>query len=215
MQSNHIELVFIVHGDTIPRDHGYALYGAICRKLPNVHGADWLAIHGIPGKRLEANRLALEGESRLRLRIPIERIPDLLPLSGQTIDLSGTPLAIGPPLIHQLRPSPILDARLVVIRLTGGVPKPFDHARFETRFRDEIHRQLDAANIVANIELRGRSHLSVGRHRIIGYAVRASDLSSDHSLQLQIHGLGGKRIMGCGLFRPARWKQAMALESAA
>ena len=215
MQSTHIELVFIVHGDTIPRDHGYALYGAICRKLPSVHGADWLAIHGIPGKRVEPNRLALEGESRLRLRIPIERIPELLPLAGQTLDLRGTPLAIGAPLIHQLRPTPILDARLVVIRMTGGVQKPFDLARFETRFRDEVHRQLQRANIVANIELRGRSHVNVGRQRIIGYAVRASDLSPEHSLQLQIYGLGGKRIMGCGLFRPARWKQTMALESAA
>lgn len=215
MQSTHIELVFIVHGDTIARDHGYALYGAICRKLPNVHGADWLGVHGVPGKRIQPNRLALDGESRLRLRIPIDRIPDLLPLSGQTLDVGGTPLAIGAPLIHQLRPAAILDARLVVIRLTGGITKPFDRAKFEDRFRNELHRQLQRANIVAKLDLCGRAYVSVGRQRIIGYAVRASELSPGHSLQLQIQGLGGKRIMGCGLFRPARWKQAMALESAA
>jgi hypothetical protein len=36
--------------------------------------------------------------------------------------------------------------------------------------------------------------------------VRVLGLSADDSLKLQICGLGGKRTMGCGIFRPARIK---------
>jgi CRISPR/Cas system CSM-associated protein Csm4 (group 5 of RAMP superfamily) len=36
--------------------------------------------------------------------------------------------------------------------------------------------------------------------------VRVLGLSPDDSLKLQIHGLGGKRTMGCGIFRSARIK---------
>jgi hypothetical protein len=32
-------------------------------------------------------------------------------------------------------------------------------------------------------------------------------LLPDHSLELQTRGLGGKRTMGCGLFRPARIRE--------
>jgi CRISPR-associated protein Cas6 len=65
------------------------------------------------------------------------------------------------------------------------------------------------------LEIRGRGRIRVGGQQVIGCAVRISDLSAEDSVRLQIDGLGGKRAMGCGLFRPARWKQALALEPAA
>lgn len=128
----------------------------------------------------------------------------LLALAGVTIDVAGHAVEIGAPTVHALAPVASLDARLVVIRLTGGVPKPFDRNLFETRFIAESHRQLIKHGIRGDLELSGRASLRVGGRRVIGYAVRVHGLSADDSLGLQRVGLGGKRTMGCGLFRPAR-----------
>lgn len=215
MQATHIDLVFPVRGERLSRDHGYALYGALSRAMPSVHGADWLGVHSIPGKLKGVDVIDLEGESRLRLRVPVARVADVLGLSGCALEVGGSKLVVGAPTIHQLRPAAVLDARLVVIRVTGGAGKPFDRDGFAQRFLAEASRQLARLEVSGTIDLRGRGRIRVGGQRVIGYAVRIADVSPDDSVRLQIHGLGGKRRMGCGLFRPARWKQALALEPAA
>jgi CRISPR-associated protein Cas6 len=206
MSTLHVDLSFPIRGRTIPRDHGYALYGALSRAIPSVHGADWIAIHGIAAKQADVN-LTLERAGRLRIRVPSERIGELLALAGTSIDLAGHPVEIGAPTVHPLVPAAILDARLVVIRLTGGIPKPFDNEAFERRFLAEARRQLAALGATGELVISGRQSLQVGGQRVIGCSVRVGGLSSDDSLKLQIDGIGGKRTMGCGVFRPARIKQ--------
>lgn len=214
-QSTHVDLVFSVKGDTLTRDHGYALYGALSRAVPALHGASWLAVHPIPGRLTTPESLDLAGGSQLRLRLPVEQIGQVLRLTGAVLEVAGTRLELGPPTVQQLLPAAVLDARLVVIKLTEGPGKPFDRAAFEQRFLAEANRQLARHAINGTTELRGRGRIAVGGRRVIGYAVRVSELSPEHSIALQIHGLGGKRSMGCGAFRPCRWKQAAALEPAA
>jgi CRISPR-associated protein Cas6 len=202
-----MDLAFPVRGRTIPRDHAYQLYGALSRAIPAVHRADWIGIHGIAGKQLETGELAIEARGVLRIRIPPDRISMLIGLTGTTIEVAGHMVEIGAPTVHALTPVASLDARLVVIRLTGGIPKPFDRSGFESRFIAECQRQLVAHGIRGDLELSGRNSLRVGGRRVIGYAVRVHGLSADHSLDLQGVGLGGKRTMGCGLFRPARIRE--------
>ncbi len=214
-QSTHVDLVFSVKGRALTRDHGYALYGALSRAVPALHGTSWLAVHPIPGRLSSPDSLDLAGGSQLRLRLPIEHIGQVLPLTGAALEVAGNHLELGPPTVQQLRPAAILDSRLVVIKLTEGPSKPFDRGAFEQRFLAEANRQLARHGIIGVAEVRGRGRIVVGGRRVIGYAVRVSSLSPEHSLALQIHGLGGKRAMGCGVFRPSRWKQAAALEPAA
>jgi CRISPR-associated protein Cas6 len=202
-----VDLAFPVRGRVIPNDHAYPLYGALSRAIPGVHGANWIGIHGIAGKRLGNGGLAIDARGVLRVRIPPGEISTLLGLTGVTIELAGHSVEIGAPTVHALAPVASLDARLVVIRLTGGVPKPFDCSAFESRFVAECQRQLVGHGIRGELELSGRSSLRVGGRRVIGYAVRVHGLSPDHSLALQTHGLGGKHTMGCGLFRPARIRE--------
>lgn len=201
---SHIDLAFPIHGQTIPRDHGYALYGAISRLISGVHGANWIAIHGIAGKLAAPKELTLEPMGMLRIRVPTERLGSLLVLAGATMDVAGRRVRVGAPTIHALTPAAALDARLVVIRFTGGISKPFDREAFDKRFVAEAHRQLAEHQIRGDLELCGRQSLSVGAQRVIGHSVRVQGLSSEDSLKLQIHGLGGKRTMGCGVFRPSR-----------
>ena len=202
----YVDMSFPIRGRTIPRDHGYALYGALSRVLPSVHGADWIAIHGIAAQQADAN-LSLERAGRLRIRVPSERIGEMIALAGTSIEIAGHSVEIGAPTVHPLVPAAILDARLVVIRLTGGIPKPFDNEVFERRFLAEAHRQLAALGATGELVISGRQSLRVGGQRVIGCSVRVGGLSSDDSIKLQIEGIGGKRTMGCGVFRPARIKQ--------
>lgn len=206
MSTLHVDMSFPIRGGTIPRDHGYALYGALSRAIPSIHGADWIAIHGIAAKQEDAN-LTLARAGRLRIRVPSERIGELLALAGTSIEISGRPVEIGAPTVHPLIPAAILDARLVVIRLTGGIPKPFDNEAFERRFLAEARRQLAALGTTGDLVISGRQSVRVGGQRVIGCSVRVGGLSSDDSINLQIAGIGGKRTMGCGVFRPARIKQ--------
>jgi CRISPR-associated protein Cas6 len=214
-QSSHVDLVFSVKGRTLARDHGYALYGALSRAVPSLHGTSWLSVHPIPGRLIDPQTLDLEGGSQLRLRLPVEHIGQVLGLTDAILEVSGSRLELGPPTVQQLRPAAILDARLVVIKLTEGPSKPFDPAAFAQRFLAEAHRQLARHGIAGVAEVRGRGRITVGGRRVIGFAVRVAELSPEHSIALQIHGLGGKRSMGCGVFRPSRWKAAAALEPAA
>ena len=202
----YVDMSFPIRGTTVPRDHGYALYGALSRAIPAVHGADWIAIHGIAAKQADAT-LTFERAGRLRIRVPSDRIGELLVLAGSSIEVAGHRVEIGVPTVHPLLPAAILDARLVVIRLTGGIPKPFDNEAYERRFLAEARRQLAALGTTGELVISGRQCLRVGGQRVIGCSVRVGGLSSDDSIKLQIEGIGGKRTMGCGVFRPARIKQ--------
>src|ERR1043165_8678186 len=139
---SHIDLAFPIRGPAIPRDHGYALYGAISRVIPEVHGANWIAVHGVAGKLIDTGDLALEPEGTLRIRIPTDKVGGLLSLIGATVEVVGRRLEVGGPTIHALTPAATLDARLVVTPPTGGLAKPFDRATFDERFVAEAQRQL-------------------------------------------------------------------------
>jgi len=44
-----VDLAFRLTGSKIPVDHGYALYSAISRVLPEIHGAANIGVHPIRG----------------------------------------------------------------------------------------------------------------------------------------------------------------------
>lgn len=206
-EPSHVDLAFPVRGRTVAKDHGYALYGALSRVVPAVHGASWLGIHGIAGRVAGPAELAIHLGGTLRVRVPIDRVPTVLVIAGKQIDVKGKPIIVGPPSIYPLEPVDELDARLVAIKLTGGAKAshlPFDRDEFERRFLDEAKRQLGRLRVAGELSLRGRTSLEVSGRRVIGYAVRVTGLSQEDSIALQIAGIGGKRTMGCGLFRPSR-----------
>jgi CRISPR-associated protein Cas6 len=207
-----VDVSFSLSGRSFPLDHGYCLYGAISRRLPGLHGARWLGVHPLSGKRLDANHLVLGQRPELRLRIPLEHIPSVLPLVGCSLDIAGHPLMVGVPTIHGLDPSTSLDARLVVIKLTCIARRHndeidrdvIDGKELEQRYLAEGRRQLDKLEVTGEIALTGRRSVKVAGRRVVGFSVRVTGLSEAGSIRLQEEGLGGKRAMGCGIFRPTR-----------
>ncbi len=94
----HIDLHFPVLGETLATDHAYQLYGALSERLPLLHTEDApVAIANITGMSAGNGTLQLDRTSRLRLRLPSERIAEVLPLAGQSFTIAGHRIRLGVP----------------------------------------------------------------------------------------------------------------------
>lgn len=198
--SPSVTVHFPVQGRQLPADHGYALYSAITRQLPSLHGTSWLGIELLSGVPWKQGIIVLPTRgASLRLRIPADHYGHVLPLAGKRLDIAGHSLRLGIPSARPLMPAASLYARVVTIKKFTD-PEPF---------LDAARRQLDALGITATLELpldeQGcfrRRILTIKGRAIVGFSLAAHNLSDEDSLHLQTVGIGGRRAMGCGLFNP-------------
>jgi len=209
-----IDLSFKLIGGPIPVDHGYHIYSAISRVLPTIHGDDQIGVHPIFGRLLGGRMLALTESSNLTLRLPVDRVPDVLPLAGKTLDLGDGLLTVGIPNSRALIPAAALESRLVIIK--GFMePEPFLEAvqrqlkTLEIRGESSLISTGDA--VEANQSRNGgtqsqcvRRTLRIRNKEIVGFALRVEALTAEESILLQEKGIGGRRRFGCGIFVPAR-----------
>jgi CRISPR-associated protein Cas6 len=201
----YIELHFPVLGETLPTDHGYALYAGLSRLVPALHAADSpVAVGPVLGETATAGVLQLgKRRGRLRLRLPVDQVPAFLPLAGQALEVAGHRVRLGVPQVRPLVPTPSLAARLVVIKgFTDAGP-----------FLAACRRQLDALGVAGEVAIPlvsrdgaggqpCRRVLRVKDRRVVGFAVQVTGLTAEESLRVQERGLGGRRRMGCGFFLP-------------
>lgn len=192
-----IDVVFPVLGQSLPADHGYGLYAALAHANEALHGQDWLAVQTIRGLRDGEGRVRLSPHAKLRIRLPVERIPFIYPLAGRELTIGIHTLRLGIPEIRPLAPCASLRARLVVIK---GFTEP-------EAFLEAAARQLAALEVKGRPELLttpdgtpSRKTIKIKRFTVVGFGLRVAELSDEDSIKLQIHGLGGKRRMGCGVF---------------
>lgn len=198
--SPHIIVRFPVSGRTLPADHGYALYGALARKLPALHETGWLGVELISGIPWQEGIIVLPTRNAsLKLRLPADRFGAVLPLAGQKLDIGGHRITLGIPIAHPLTPAASLYARFVTIKKFTE-PEPFLEA---------AQRQIEQLNTTATLELpqdeQGRFRrriLTIKNASIVGFSLAAHNLNEADSLTLQSHGIGGRRAMGCGIFNP-------------
>ena len=187
-----IELSFRLLGRTIPVDHGYALYAALSRVVPELHDAQELGIQPVRGVYTGGGVLHLAPFSCLAIRLPQDQIRPVLKLAGTTADVDGHALHIGVPNARALLPVANLRARLVTI-------KGFLEAE---SFAEAAKRQLHSLGIEGEILLGIRRTLRVKDKQVVGFEVAVTELTAEESLILQERGLGGRRRMGCGVFVP-------------
>ena len=202
----HLDLLFSLQGETYPTDHCYALYGALSKIAPIFHeaksGLRFAPIRGTPaGERL----LQISPASRLKVRLPSDRIPDALTLAGKKITLGEFHLRVGVPSVQALIPTTALISRMVT----------FKHAQDAESFLNSAKKFLLEKGIQGQPSLplqpRGprkdqplRRVMRVQGKTIIGYTLIVEGLIAEESIQLQEEGLGGRTKMGCGFFSPAK-----------
>ena len=188
-----VDLFFPIVGNTLPSDHGFALYSALTRVVPELHDAPWWGLHTVRGTRAGPGVLQLGRAAAAGLRLPSDRIGAVLPLAGRTLVVDGHRVALAPPTVHALAPAPALSARIVTVK--GFLdPAPFANA---------VRRQLEEMEVAASVELGTRKIVCVRDRKIVGYSVRIAGLADARSILVQEHGIGGRRRFGCGLFRPS------------
>lgn len=198
-----IEVHFPVMGATLPADHGYPLFAAISRLVPVVHTAALpIRVGPIPGLQGARGVIQIFTRSRIRIRLPAEAIPLVLPLAGKRLDLDGHCIRLGVPHVTAIRPAAVLRARIVTFRQKELMPETFLQtvesklAALCIRGQPTIPR-IDRGTRAG--ELR-RQVLRVKGHHVIGYALRIVGLSAEDSVKLQEEGLGGRRHLGGGFF---------------
>jgi CRISPR-associated protein Cas6 len=205
---NCVDLVFRANGSSISRDHGYSLYSAVCRIVPEVHQAGDIGIFPIRGTSAGGGTLLLSDPSTLRLRLPASRLPALLPLAGKVLELDGYRVRLGVPQVAALAPAPALASPLVVIKLAHVTG---DGDITPDRFLQAVRKQLADLNIQGEPGLQlirtgvragqvRRRVLRIKQKTVVGYAMTVRGLTAEESILLQERGLGGRRLMGCGLF---------------
>jgi CRISPR-associated protein Cas6 len=198
-----IDLSFVLVGTTIPLDHGYSLFSALCRVVPDMHSNPAVGVHPIRGQQTAPGVLSLMKWSRLKIRLPAEQIAPLIAVAGKELDLDGHRVRVGIPQVDSLVPAPNLAARLVT----------FKHAVTPEVFEADVRRDLDRMEIAGtpllvpgtNPKFAGqplRRVLRIKDKRVVGYSLRVVELTAGESIRLQEDGLGGRRRMGCGVFVP-------------
>ena len=189
-----VDLAFRLNGAAVPVDHGYALYAALSRIVPEIHAAKEVGVQPIRGVYNGNGKLHLEDFSRLILRLPDEQIRSYLKLAGRRLEVDEHPLSVGVPEIRTLLLAPRLRARLVTIK---GFLK-------EEEFLEAAKRQLQSLGIAGEALLGQRRTFRIKDKQVVGFEIGVTQLTAEESLTLQEQGLGGRRKMGCGVFVPWR-----------
>lgn len=198
-----IDLSFSLQGNKIPLDHGYTLFSAMTHIVDCLHDFPNLGIHPIKGTRIGPGIIELGPESRLKLRIPADKIGVFLQLAGSEINLNGHVMIIGIPRMLPLIASARLASRMVTIK---NMMQP-------DSFLESMDKHLKELETKANIGLVSsdstnptsqplRRIVRIQGQSIVGFAVRLSGLSAEESIRIQEKGIGGRRHMGCGIFVP-------------
>lgn len=195
-----IDLAFpLLCAQPVAADHGYHLYSAVSRRLPELHQQNGIGIHPIRGTQIGDRRLSLNDRSRLVLRTNTDSIGHLIQLAGKQLNIAGTNVRVGVPQVWALRPATALRSRLVVIKVKDA-PNAGDLNK--SIFNSAARRQLDALEVSAEVilTLGKRRTLRIKDKEVVGYEVILEGLTAEESLNIQEQGIGGRRHMGCGVF---------------
>lgn len=194
-----VDVSFPMRGAALPLDHGYALFGAVARLVPDLHEQPLWGVHPVLGERTGVDTLRLTFQSRLKVRLPSVRIGALLPLSKAWLEVDGHKINLGFPQIMPLTPSAHLRARLVTIKGFHDEVEPFaDALRRQIVAMDDLDQPPASIEVVVG----PRRVLRVKDKIVVGFPVGLTGLRTAASLRIQERGIGGRRHMGAGIFVP-------------
>jgi CRISPR-associated protein Cas6 len=177
----------ILGSGMIPQEHGYAVFSALCRVHPWMHGHRRIQISPVNGTRDENPAfIRLTRQSKLCLRgLDLE---EMTKLTGSVLDFAGVQVTLAPPTLRPLSAGSRLCSRLVLLNPDN----------FEVELRGEILRKTGES---PEIILGKRRALQLHGRHLLGHSVTLRGLSEEASLTIQKIGVGHCRTMGCGVFR--------------
>ena len=198
-----VDLAFRITCPILPLDHAHALSSALLAILPWLEDEACAGIHLIHGATsgngwirppdTASAVLHLPRRTRLRLRVPRQRLEDARQLTGRCFDIDGHPLEVGDSEVVLLSSLPTLFSRYVITGVDSD----------EDAFLEEAARGLRAIGIDCRKMLGGISHtLRFPDGPVHTRSLMVAELEPEQSVRLQQQGLGAGRSIGCGLFLP-------------
>jgi CRISPR-associated protein Cas6 len=197
-----VDAVFAIECRSLPVDHAFALSQAIQAALPWFADEPQAGLHTVHGAASGAGWKRPEGEdavlqlshrTRLVLRLPERRLQDAAALAGRTLDIGGWPMRVG-----QLSARPLLRIASLFSRSVI-----FEGSMDETEFLAAAAEGLRALGIETSTMLCGRDvTLATPQRTHRTRSLMVTVATPAQSLELQRHGLGEARKLGCGLFIP-------------
>jgi CRISPR-associated protein Cas6 len=187
-----VDLCFSVTGRNIPVDHGFDLYSAISRTIPEFHEAEDIGLKLIRGRYIGDGLLDIHPNSWLIIRLRASDLPGYINLAGKTLTIKKHNIQIGVPQTRSLVAASALYAHCVTTR----------NCQDQQRFENEINRQMAKLKVNGVFSVGERKTVTIHDKKVVGYSLLVGGLSDEHSILIQEHGLGGRRKMGCGFFEP-------------
>ncbi len=197
-----VDAVFAITCRNLPVDHAWALSQAIEAALPWFSGEPGAGLHTVHGAASGSGWMRPEGadallqlshRARLALRLPRHRIEAAADLLGHTLDIAGWPLRVDRLAVRPLSRITTLHARGVV----------FTTAADEPDFMIAVGTELRMLGIEPGTALCGRmTPIATPAGTYQARSLMLAGLTRAESLQLQRHGLGAQRRLGCGVFIP-------------
>lgn len=199
------DLGFRLTGRALPVDHAYDLQTGILEVLPWMAETEGAGIHAIhvaasgngwhrPEEGDAWALLHLSRRTRLRLRLPKQRLEDALGLVGARLNLGGHALEVGEAEVRPLSVLTTIFARYVVAEAGES------ETDFLTRMVERIEREQGARVRKA---LCGRETVfRTPEGPLVARSLMLAEIEKETSVRLQCVGLGSHRLMGCGLFIP-------------
>jgi CRISPR-associated protein Cas6 len=142
-----LDLLFPVLGDSLATDHSYLLFAAASHLAPVFHDNDaGVRFGAITGTYAGGGRLKLHRSSRWRVRLPDERIRDVLTLAGKSVRVGDQQIRLGAPSVAALIPAPSLIARIVTFKAS----QPRDRAMSidePSRFLEVARKKLELLGV--------------------------------------------------------------------
>ena len=197
-----VDAAFAIECRSLPVDHAFALSQAIQAALPWFAGEPQAGLHTVHGAASGAGWVRPEGEdavlqlsrrTKLVLRLPVHRMTDAAALTGRTLDVAGSPMRVG-----RLSARPLV--RIASLFSRGVI---FEGAADEPAFVAAALEGLRALGVETSTMLCGREvTLATPEGTYRRRSLMVTVATPAQSLELQRHGLGEARKLGCGLFIP-------------
>lgn len=196
-----VDLVFRLRGTSIDIDHAYPL----SRALRELLGAEICARIGVHGIRLAGSgngwqapagadaEIPLARRARLAIRVKREDCEAVAEMSNRRLDMGVQSLELGECAVRKLSILDTLHARAVCCRPEQA----------EADFLREAAAEMETMGISVTRMLCGMSgSIRTADGELFTRALLVADLLPAQSVTLQQRGIGGQRLLGCGLFVP-------------
>jgi len=187
-----VDVLYALHGQVLPREHRPALAAALEQWVPWLADPTQAGLHRVNAVAGIGPTALLSQRSRLALRVRRERVAELAPLAGATLDVGGFALRLGAQaLVRELLPYGTLYAHLVASRDDD-----------ELGFMAAVEQELQDLGVPCRTICGRRQVIDVDGAPLTGFSLMLDSLTRDGSLRVLESGLGRHRRLGCGIFVP-------------